>query len=103
SIIMWKSIGDKFEIEPHDEQKHPRKVKTNTYLLFILILLFLITRYTVREKVIGWIGTADLYDKVVLAICYISTVSIGILFLLKYIKNSYEIDVALIIIFLCVY
>ncbi len=96
---MWKSIGDKFEIEPHDEQKHPRKIKTNAYLLFILILIFLITRYTFREKMIEWIGSAEVYDIFMLAICGICTILIGILFLLKYIKNKREVDVGLIIAF----
>ncbi len=92
---MWKSIGDKFEIEPHDEQKHPRKVKTNTYLLFILILVFVSTRYTFREKMIGLIGNADIYNMVILAICGVCFLLTLMLFLFKYFKNKKEIDLFL--------
>lgn len=96
---MWKSIGDKFEIEPHNEQKHPRKIRTNVFVLVILILAFIVTRSVFREKAIAWIGSTEVYNSIIMivyALCIIATI---LLFLMKYIKNKHEVDIGLVVLF----
>lgn len=93
---MWKSIGDRFDIEPHNHQRHPRKIKTNVFVMCILIVTFIVSSFTVREKLIALIGSAEVYDGIRMGVYIFSLVAILLLILIKYLKNDREIDVVLI-------
>lgn len=93
---MWKSIGDRFDIEPHNQQKHPRRIKTNVFTVCILIFTFVISSFTVREKSIALIGSAEVYDGIRMGVYILSLIATLLLITVKYLKNDREIDVVLI-------
>lgn len=93
---MWKSIGDRFDIEPHNNQRHPRRIKTNIFVVCILILTFVVSSFTVREKLIALIGSAEVYDGIRMGVYILSLIATLLLIMIKYLKNNHEIDVVLI-------
>lgn len=93
---MWKSIGDRFDIEPHNHQRHPRKIKTNVFVACILILTFVVSSFTVRKKSIALIGSAEVYDGIRMGVYILSLIATLLLIMIKYLKNDREIDVVLI-------
>mgnify|MGYP006995773077 CR=1 FL=1 len=93
---MWKSIGDRFDIEPHNHQRHPRRIKTNVFAVCILILTFVVSSFTVREKLIALIGSDEVYDGIRMGVYILSLIATLLLIMIKYLKNDREIDVVLI-------
>lgn len=94
---IWKSIGDKSDIEHHDEQKHPRKINTNSYLIAILLLNFIVESFTFREVLGNPFSSNELYNIIETVVNLSSIVAVLALVILKYAKNNRELDCGLLL------
>lgn len=89
---MWKSIGDKWDLNKHDEGKNPRKFRTNGIMIAILIILYLagsIIFMHVRPE-------AMFYYYIPAILGALATVASGVMLWLKWKKNNQELDIWLI-------
>ena len=94
---MWNSIGDKYDVSRHDDQKRPRKFKSNPIILILLLLCFVVSTFRFYALTDGtWIGR---YLPII--VYCISAVLCAVMLLLKWKRNEKEFDILLFVSFLC--
>lgn len=94
---MWKSLGDKTDIERHDEQRHPRRVRTNVPAIIILIVGFAVNSYTGSELIARWTGSMETYFTIQRIVCATSIAASLLLAGWKFRRNDREVDVMLLV------
>lgn len=89
---MWKSFGDKYEIIPHNEEKHPRKIKgINRFVPILFLVCFVVASQIFRDPDRPWFFVCALAIMLLFAI-----VVCPVLFFLKWKYNNKECDFDLI-------
>lgn len=90
---LWKSFGDKIDIVPHDNDKRPRKIKTNILSVSLLIVL-----YIAGSVVFFQLRTENMFLRYLPAVLGCAAIIITCVFmLLKWKKNNGEFDIALLL------
>lgn len=91
-LPMWRSLGDKWDLVRHDNEKSPRKIKTNIVMIIVLVVSFILGSYTFNEYMQP-LGTFYRYIPFIIDI--LAVLLCCVLAVLKWIKNDKEIDMLL--------
>lgn len=84
---MWKSLGDKYDIVKHKNDKNPRRIKTNALLLVLMPSVVLLPSFTTL-----FINDAVNLYYVRLGVGVVVTLLLAIMLLVKYLRNNEEVD-----------
>ena len=91
---MWKSLGDRNDIIKHCAADSPRRIKTNVYVIILLIINFILFSFSFRELLLN-VMSVDTYDILCMGVLTLSTLLACGLFVAKYYLNKKEVDVAI--------
>jgi hypothetical protein len=81
--VMWKSFGDKYDIERHDNQKHHRKIKSNLIVEILCVVTFLS----------DIIQSDDGFNYFIPLVCCVLSVLVCVfLAVFKWVRNNKELD-----------
>lgn len=98
---MWTSFGNKYDINSHDEKKHPRKFKGNAIIIITAIVFIINIWFMLRDTSPPGVRREYYYLQFIINIlCTLSFAGVGFW---KWKKNDKELDIGvLIIVFLLI-
>jgi len=90
---MWRSLGDKYDIVPHNNKERPRQFKSNVIIIIILVILYLsgsLIFIHIRPE-------ASFYYYIPSVLGCLAFVTGSVLLFLKWKRNNKELDISLLI------